>query len=198
MKKKGNWIIVLFIISVVVFGIYLCYAKVIKDTVPPVVTCKTDNIKISVEAENKDLLEGVTATDNKSGDVTASLVVEQISPLAGKERIITYAAVDEKGNVGRAQRTLRYTDYKPPVITVEEELSFPMGSRVDPLRYVSAESVLDGDLTGNIKYSTPSGINTSSEGVYEVEFRVTDSAGTVTYLTETVEIYNPINTYSEY
>lgn len=198
MKKKGTWIIMLFIISLAIFGMYLCYDRMIKDTVPPVVSCDSETIKVSVKADNAALLQGVTAVDDQSGDVTASLVVEQISPLAGNERIITYAAVDEKGNVGRIQRTLRYTDYESPVITVEEKLSFPMGSRVDPLRYVSAESVLDGDLTGNIKYSTPSGINTSSEGVYEVEFRVTDSAGTVTYLTETVEIYNPINTYSEY
>ncbi len=198
MKKKGNWIVILFIISVAVFGAYMCYARIIKDTVPPVVTCDSETITVSVEAGNADLLQGVSAMDDKSGDVSASLVVEQMSALAAGERIITYAAVDEKGNVGRAQRTLKYTDYEPPVISLSESLRFPMGYRVDPLKYVSAESVLDGDLTGNIKYSTPSGINTNSEGIYEVEFRVTDSAGTVTYLTESVEIYNPINEYSEY
>lgn len=198
MKKKGNWIIILFIISLAIFGMYLCYDRVLKDTVPPVVSCDSEIIKVSVKADNAKLLQGVTAVDEKSGDVTDSLVVEQISALAGNKRVITYAAVDEKGNVGRAQRTLKYTDYKPPVITVEEELRFPMGYRIDPLQYVSAKSTLDGDLTDKIKYSTPAGINTTSEGAYQVEFRVTDSAGTVTYLTETIEIYNPVNTYYEY
>lgn len=195
MKKNGNWIIILLIVSVAVFGAYLCYAGLNSDKVPPVVTCDTETIKVSVNADNTDLLKGVTALDKKSGDVTASLVVEDISPLAGKERIITYAAVDENGNVGRAQRTLRYTDYEPPVIIINESLQFPMGYHVNPLQYVTAESVLDGDLTDKVKYSTASTFNINNEGSYEVEFRVTDSAGTVTYLTATIEIYNPVNQY---
>lgn len=197
MKKKGNWIMLLFIASLAIFGMYLCYDKIIKDSVPPVVSCDSEILKVSVKAGDDALLQGVTAVDDKSGDVTNSLVIEKMSKLAGEERIITYAAVDEMGNVGRGERTLKYTDYKPPVIAVEEDLRFPMGSRVDLLQYVNAKSVLDGDLTDKIKYSMPVGISTNSEGAYQVEFRVTDSAGTTTYLKETVEIYNSMNRYSE-
>lgn len=191
MKKKGNWIIILLITSIAVFGAYLCYAKVIKDTAPPVVTCDSETITVSVKASEKDLLQGVTAVDKESGDVTDSLVVEQISPLAEDERVITYAAVDDKGNVGRAQRTLKYTDYEPPVIYLEDSLSFVAGYSVDPLKYVRAESVLDGDLSDKVKYSVAANFNATSEGTYAVEFRVTDSAGTVTYFPATIEIYNP-------
>lgn len=193
MKKTGNWIIILFIIAQAAFGAYLYYANVVQDTEPPVVSCETKEIKISVKDDEKVLLEGVTATDERSGDVSSTLVVEKISPLAAGKRIVTYAAVDKEGNVGRTQRELEYKDYKPAEIKLKKKLKFPVGAYVNPLEYVTAESVLDGDLTRNIKYTTASGFTTNVAGKYQVEFRVTDSAGTVSYLKSTIEMYNPSN-----
>jgi len=67
-----------------------------------------------------------------------------------------------------------------------------MGSQVKLLDRISAESSLDGDLSANVKYTSSSYIDTSSEGEYEVEYRVTDSTGTVSYLPVEMEIYNPV------
>lgn len=194
MKKKLNLNtnVIILIVAVVIFGAYLCYAKIISDSTPPVVVCDKDEIVVSVEASDKELMKGVTALDKRSGDVTDSLVIESISTFADDERIIVYAAIDEQGNVGRAHRTLKYTDYEAPTFNLNGALRFGMGAQVKLLDKITAESTLDGDLSGNVKYTSSSYIDTSSEGEYEVEYRVMDSAGTVSYLPVEVEIYNPL------
>lgn len=194
MKKKLNLStnMIILIAALVIFGGYLCYAKVISDSTPPVVVCDSDEIVVSVKASDKTLMKGVTAVDKRSGDVTDSLVIESISTFADDERIIVYAAIDEHGNVGRAHRTLKYKDYEPPTFELNGALRFSMGSQVQLLDKIAAKSTLDGDLSGNVKYTSSSYINTTSEGEYEVEYRVTDSTGTVSYLPVEVEIYNPL------
>ena len=54
--------------------------------------------------EEVQLLEGVTAIDEKDGDVSASLLVEKVAGTNGKEVIVTYVARDSANNVGKASR----------------------------------------------------------------------------------------------
>ena len=42
---------------------------------------------------------------------------------------------------------------------------------------ITADSVLDGDLTSNIKYSLEKTVNTQAAGEYPIEFRVWTAAG---------------------
>ena len=192
MIKKRTWHILILIIFLIFIDIYLLYAMVISDSEAPQVVCSGDEITVSVKATDEELLEGVTASDNRDGNVTDSVVVESISAFAGDERIIVYAAVDRKGNVGRAQRTLRYTDYEAPEFGLDAPLRFSYGFSPDLLQNVTADSTLDGDLTGNVKYSMDSGLDVSEAGIYEVEYSVSDSTGTISYLPVTVELYDPM------
>lgn len=51
------------------------------------------------------LLEGVTAVDEKDGDVSDSLLVEKVTGTNGREVIVTYVARDSTNNVGKASRS---------------------------------------------------------------------------------------------
>ena len=53
------------------------------------------------------LLEGVTAVDEKDGDVSDSLLVEKVAGTNGKEVIVTYVARDGANNVGKASRAFK-------------------------------------------------------------------------------------------
>lgn len=192
MIKKRTWHIVILIICLLILDGYLLYAMVISDSEPPKVVCDSDRITVSVTASDDELLEGVTASDNRDGNVTDSVVIESISAFAGEERIIVYAAVDKMGNVGRAQRVLEYTDYEAPRFGLEAPLRFCAGISPDLTQYITADSTLDGDLTGKVKYSMDSMIDVSEAGTYEVEYSVADSTGTISYLPVTVELYDPI------
>lgn len=191
MKKIKISGILLLIISISLFGAYLYYVRMTSDTTAPVIRCESEELVVSVSVTEEELLEGVMAEDDKSGDVSDTLVVENISAFAEKDnRIITYAAIDEQGNVGRCTRILRYTDYEEPTFSLTEPMRFRMGSTIDILRRVRAQSMLDGDLTDSIKYSLDSTIDLKNKGTYQVEFRVTDSSGKVVYLPIELEIYD--------
>lgn len=192
MKKIRILSVLLLVVSTAVFAAFKIYEKINMDQTSPVISFDTEELALSVEAPEADLLKDVRAEDNRSGNVGDSLVVESLSGFTEDGvRVITYAAIDESGNVGRIERTLRYKDYKKPEFDLTSSLRFPKGRAVNMLDRVKAESVLDGDLTGNIKYSLNATVDTTSTGFYAVEFRVMDSGGNVVYLPTELEIYDP-------
>lgn len=190
MKKIRVGSIILVIISAVIFVGFRIYEQSKSDHVPPVISYGEEELVVSVEADEKELLKDVKAEDNKSGDVSDALVIEKLSNFTEEgERIITYAAIDENGNVGRKERILRYEDYKAPQFSLNGSLRYPTGKKINVLNGITASSSLDGDLTDNIKYSLETTLNTMSPGKYPVEFRVMDSAGNTTYLNTELEVY---------
>lgn len=191
MRKLKIASILLLIISTAIFLIFQIYMRIIKDDKSPVVTCKTEEITVDVSAEEEELLKGVSANDTRSGDVSDTLVVESLSDFAEDgSRVATYAAVDESKNVGRATRIVRYNNYEAPTFDLKAPLCFRMGTDVDLLGNISAESSLDGDLSKKIKYSMEESIDSTNPGKYPVSYRVLDSAGNTVYLDTYVEIYD--------
>lgn len=189
MKKLKVFSTFLLMASVGLFVAFQMYSKVVKDNTPPVVTCETEELTVSVDASEEDLFEGVVAKDNRSGDVTDTLVIEELSAFTEDgTRMITYAAVDDSKNVGRCERILKYRDYEAPEFSLKDSLCYPMGTNVNIFDTISAESVLDGNLGGNIKYALEKTINTMEEGSYPIEFRVMDSGGKTVYLNTEIEI----------
>ena len=177
----------IFVVSIIAFVVYYFFENRNKDITPPTIQMETDVLHVSIS--ETDLLQGVTAYDNKSGDVTHTLVVENVSPLTEEgKRIITYAAMDEQNNLSRKNRDLVYTDYSPPVFSLSGPLSYREGSPVYILPYITAYGALDGDLTKNIKISVSGGLNINVPGKYPVDIRVTDSAGSMAILQTELEI----------
>lgn len=191
MKKWRIGSVVLLLISTAVFTIFKVYERVDSDYVPPVISYPEEELSVSVGAKENELLKGVKAKDDKSGDVSESLVVESISDFTEEGvRTVTYAAIDNKGNVRRKERTLRYNDYQRPQFSLNGPLRYPVGKKMNVLDKVRAESVLDGDLTSNIKYALGENVNIQNAGKYPVEFRVMDSGGNTVYLNTELEMYN--------
>ncbi len=191
MKKLRIFSILLLVVSTAVFILFQAYTRVVKDDTPPVVSCESEELYVSVTASEKELLKDVKAIDNRSGDVSDTLVVESISGFTDENtRVVIYAAVDKNMNVGRCERTLVYTDYQEPQFDLVAPLCFREGSNIDILSCISADSVLDGSLTSNIKYSLEKTVNTSVTGYYPIEFRVMDNGGKTVYLDTQVEIYS--------
>ncbi len=198
MGKKGKWaLLVITVLCCLGFAAYLVYTKQIADNTPPEISFTSDLLEVSVEASEDDLLAGVSALDAKDGDVTNSILVEGISGLSSDQlAIVTYAAFDKAGNVAKSQRTLRYTDYHSPRFSLSAPLIFRSGSSFDLLKFISAEDVMDGILDNRTKATLVSGEGAlNEEGIYEVEFRVTNSMRDTAYLTVPVEIY-PVGLYN--
>lgn len=56
------------------------------------------------EMSEKELLEDVSAHDDRDGDVSDSLLVEKISETADGSVIVTYVALDSSNNVAKKSR----------------------------------------------------------------------------------------------
>lgn len=158
------------------------------DNTPPVISFDSEVLEISVYTKEEKLLSGVTATDNRDGDLTSEIAIKNISKLIGKDTAkITYIVFDEADNMSQKTRTLRYTDYKKTEFDLSKPLIYEPGGVVTLKDRLTALDVIDGDLTVAIKV-TASSLNNTTEGTYPVTVQVTNSLGDTTALTLSVMI----------
>lgn len=190
MKRLRRISIVLFMISVIVFGVFWYREKIKKDQTGPVFHVDNGALMISVKDDDTSLLNGITASDVKDGDVTDSIIVEAISPFTGTgRRVIDYAAFDSDNHVTHIKRDLVYTDYTAPRFSMSGPMEFPLNA-TNLLERIKAEDCIDGDVTRSIKLMSEDEIDTSHVGEYNARLKVSNSAGGVSYLPVVIEVYD--------
>ncbi|MDO4815006.1 MAG: DUF5011 domain-containing protein [Bacillota bacterium] len=191
MKKRNVILLIIaaFLTVVLVIG-YQYYQKAVSSPLSPVISFDEQVLFASVNATDEDLLQGVTATDPEDGDVTDSLMVECSSNLVNENAVkVTYVAFDSKNHMCRAERTVRYTDYKPPEFSLTRPMVFKASSTIDILNYINAEDVFDGDISRKVIYELMGSSTTvAAVGEHDVELRVTNSKGDTSHLALSVEV----------
>ena len=95
MKQTEKLILVIFVLTCILFGIYAGGGYLTRDKEGPVITMKEETIKASIEDSDKKLLEGVVAKDKRDGDVSDSLIIESIQMKEENQCTIVCAAFDE-------------------------------------------------------------------------------------------------------
>ncbi len=189
-RRKWTWVLLLIVCAVAFFGYRIWKGKV-SDTIPPVISISQDEqlLEVSAYAPREVLLQGVTARDDRDGDVTETLVVEKIDQIREDGTVtVTYAAFDRSGNVTKIQRQVRYTDYVGPRFTLSRSLIFVYPNNFDVMDFVGAEDALDGDISHRVKATSVDGTAVTTEGVHMVRFRVTNSLGDTRELQIPVEV----------
>lgn len=188
-----KWICpVLIVLCLAVFFGYRAMERMSLDTEAPEIRIQEGMLNISVSEDKSALLQGVTALDDRSGDVTSSLVVESIRLLDSDGTIrVTYAAFDGTGNVAKAERIACFSDYQSPRFSLSAPMIFVHNSGFDALDIITAEDYFDGNITHRIRATSLDDRNISTMGTHEVEFRVSNSLGETAKLTVPVEVYAP-------
>ncbi len=190
-KMIRRVVIVLFIFSVALSVLALIKTSSLKDTDGPEIMMDQDSISVNIGCTNEELLAGITAVDKKDGDVTDSLVVQDMSNFIEKgRRQITVAAFDQDHNVTKATREVVYKDYTSPRFSLEEPLRFALNGSYIISSQFKVQDCLDGDLSGEVTITTDSSFDTSMSGECTVTFQVSNSAGDVVELPLTVEYYD--------
>lgn len=190
MKIIRNVSILLFLLSVALFAYYRHRDLYEMDQTGPVFSVDSYLVKVSVKDDEKALLKGITAWDAADGDVSKSIIVESIGPFTGYgHRVVNYVAVDSDNHVAHTKRELVYTDYTPPRFHIKNPLSFPLNSG-NVLQGVTAEDCLDGNITRKIRMVATSQIDTNYIGEHDVRLKVTNSAGSISYLPVSIRIYD--------
>ena len=179
--------------AIALFGAYQILTLKFKDTKPPVISVDEQILEISVEDEKDVLMTGITAMDDRDGDVTASLLVESIYGITEDHvTTVTYAAFDRAGNVSKIQRKVRYSDYREPRFELTDSLCFPFNSGFDLLDYVGANDVLEGDIRRRVRATLVSDTRSINEiGSHIVRLQVTNSLGDTVEMDFPVEVYDP-------
>lgn len=181
MKALRTVTIALFIISAIVYFGVAAYYQIALDRVPPQILCASDILEVSVADDESALLSGITARDNRDGDLTGQVMVQGVSRLLSANTArVTYVVFDSSKNMASCTRTIRYTDYSKPVITLKEAPVYAAYPTQDSFKELhaalGATDVRDGDLTDSIHIASQN-INDSLEGTYTANVQVTNSLG---------------------
>lgn len=190
--KRKNWLLVLLILlCLAVFYGYRAYDRMRTDTKAPEIQMDEQIPEVSVGDPKSALLQGITATDKTDGDVTASLVVESITLLDSEGNLqVTCAAFDSAGNVAKAQRQAKCSDYESPRFTLSAPLAYTYGSGFDVLSTVGATDVVDGDIQHRVRATSLDDASIATKGSHYVQFQVSNSLGDTVTQVFPVEVYD--------
>lgn len=189
MKKLRIAVIVLFLITSVVFGAVFLYSRNDDRTAPQIVS---DGIplEISVTATDRELCAGLTATDDRDGDITDRIIVRRVSHLTGSNSAtINYAVFDSASNYCTFSRTVYYTDYSNPHFALSRPLSFNVSGEISLADRLTASDVIDGDITDRIRIAA-STLSNEQPGEYPISVQVTNRLGDTSIADLTVLIQN--------
>ena len=77
-------------------------------TAPEIKVDRSEKIAYTEGEDYGKLLEGVTAQDDKDGDLTSEVFVEKVVPVSKKKAVVYYGVTDKANNVGTASREVTY------------------------------------------------------------------------------------------
>ncbi len=154
------------------------FAKRKTDNEVPRIAMLDKEVTISVSDPSEAIFQGVTASDREDGDVTDSLIVESLSNMdKNHERTAVLAAFDSNGNVTKASRTVKYSDYRSPEFNLSNSLTVQNSNVASILEGITVTDVLDGDLSEQVQLETGDTVQSDSTKDYSANLLVTNSAG---------------------
>ena len=123
MEVKRKWIVFSATAAVLLIGVVV-YTFINTDHDGPVISIPTEDILYKETEDTAPLLAGVTAIDHVEGDVTDTVIIENIIALSNEtEAKVIYAAKDSHNNITKADRIIQYEPLPEPI--VEESTTDP-------------------------------------------------------------------------
>lgn len=181
MKWVSRLTILLLMAAVCIYGIAAFWEYKNYDGTMPVLTFESDVLEIPCSYSDEQLLMGVTAYDEKDGDITGEIIPGNFTRFIepGVSRL-TYFVFDSDENMAAKERKVRFTDYYSPRFHLTQPLCFTEDvTDIYLIRdYFTAEDMLDGDLTQWITYEE-SNADTYNPGSYTITMSVRNSYGDI-------------------
>ena len=188
MRRVRIAVAALFVMSAVLLALATGWNLLTADRTMPTIQCPETPLYLSVYDGEEMILAGVTASDEKDGDLTYQIFIQGIgTSVQGSSTTVTYAVVDSANHVATATRELHYTDYSGPRFSLSQALKYTVGSPVTIRDRLQARDAVDGDLSAQIRILS-GGLSTNLAGTYPVTFEVTNSLGNTASVTLDVVI----------
>lgn len=152
------------------------------DKTYPEIKIENEFIDVSLNADEKELMKGVTAFDEKDGDITDKIVIESVSKFMQKGvSLVTYSVCDADNHVATETRKINYKNYESPKFYMKESLVFSTTEHVVLTDYIGATDVIDGDISDSLIVTTDD-YDSSKDGTYKIAVQAANSKGDTIYL----------------
>lgn len=203
MKQLQAATVVLFTVVFCVFAWFYLDEKKHKDTTLPSIQVESGTLKVSIHDGTEKLLRGVTAYDEKDGDITDKILIESVSQFAEDGTCtVTYAVADADDHVAKNTRKIYYTDYTSPRFVLNQALVVPVGTILRVNTLIGAQDCIDGDISDKILL-TATNYQASSAGIFYLSLQVSNSKGDLAQLelpiyVEETDARAPVIRLSEY
>lgn len=169
-------VLTLFVLTLCAFAAFNIM-RMKQDQTYPSITIENDIIDVSLDAERDELLDGVTAYDEKDGDITDKIIIESISRFTDTGvSVVKYSVCDNDNHTASAQRKIRYTDYESPHFTLSDSLVFGTSQSISVRYILGATDCIDGDISSKV-IITAMEYSSQIEGKYYISAKVTNSKG---------------------
>ncbi len=168
---------IIFAVVAIVFSGFYISEKINADATFPIINIESGVLEVSFDANEAELLKGVTATDGKDGDLTDKIIIQSVSNFLDDGVCkVTYAVCDSNNNVATATRKIRYINYTSPKFSMVKPTCFSIYGGVNITDVFRAYDCIDGDISRDI-IITSKDFTGSVAGVFELEVSVTNSKG---------------------
>lgn len=181
------------VLTAVVFAAVLAVTilfrvSVKQDSTKPTITLSQNKIQAECSVSDETLLSYVTAYDEKDGDLTDKVFIENISQFISEGvSTVTFCVSDNDNNVAKATATLEFTDYERPELILKDDLVFSENAAVNVVGCVEVEDKFDGDITDRLSVIADDSAEESSS--IPITFKVTNSKGfTYSWVIEAIRV----------
>lgn len=169
-------LIAFFFITVAALAVFIG-EKIDEDRTIPVITVEEELLEVSLKATEEEMLKGVTAHDEKDGDLTDRIIIESVSTFTEKGvSKITYAVCDNDNNVAKATGKIKFKDYKSPRFKVSGNLCFSLYEYIDIRELITATDSIEGNISSRI-IITSEEYSSTFAGNYTIDVTVTNKKG---------------------
>ncbi len=183
MKTLKTVLCVATALSIVLFALAIYYTQFYKDVIPPKIQMEANTVTVSVADGKQALLQGVTASDNRDGDLTGTVIVDSVSQLTGiNSARVRYIVFDAAENYATASRTVIYSDYEAPRFSILQPLVYNVGDVIALRGRVIAKDCLEGNITSMIRLSSQD-LNNRVAGTYHLTLWAMNQLGDVSAVT---------------
>ena len=169
-------IVIIFLGSVVLLG-WTIENVLKKDTIPPKITDEVGELHVGVKDDKKAWLKGLSANDDRDGDITDKILIERVSRFLEPGKCqVNYVVFDQGNNFSRHQRDIYFDDYQSPRLSLDKPLMYRSGEHIMFTDRLHLWDSIDGDLDYKIKIES-SNVRNSEVGVYEIELHAVTNYG---------------------
>lgn len=120
---KQRIITLLLAAGCVAFGIVGAFVYMAEDHTAPKITIEKEDLSYEEGEDYDALMRGVSAKDNRDGDLSDEVFVDKIVSLENGKAMVYYGVMDQQNNVGTAQRKIDYVaaEAETSVASAEEQ-----------------------------------------------------------------------------